>query len=173
MGHAVTDTKDNPLATAFDNARGWMEEQERLLTEQQRVAYEATKSRQALQRRQEQERLDAHRAQVEEQAKKKKLKTELALKPPVAVKDPNIEREIKNLLAAESRLEAMDRAHIEERVDALKKFEHERDRQDKRDNAKHSMDEAWARAVSNASRHEAARPHQKTHDNMRDHDRSD
>lgn len=125
----MNESPDKPLAAAFDDARGWVQEQERLLTERQRTVYDEMKNRQTLQRRQEQERLEAYRAQFEDHAKKKKLKTELALKPPVAVKDPNIERQIQNIQAAESRLESMDRAHAHERIEALKKFDQEREQQ--------------------------------------------
>jgi hypothetical protein len=107
-------------APAFEKAREWAREQERLLTEPQRLTFDALRNRQAKEREVKQQRLDRTRAELSERAKKQKPKPELALKLPVRVIDPQTRRLARLAIANEKRLERLDTRHQTEKTQALK-----------------------------------------------------
>jgi hypothetical protein len=114
------------LGPAFDKAREWEAQQETLLTETQRRAYEDLKKSQAKNLEQDKQRLDAFKKQLDEQEKSKKPKLDLALRPPVLTRDPFAGRVAGSVHAAERRHGQMAQRQETERTDLLKQFEKER-----------------------------------------------
>lgn len=157
---------EHRVGPAFEKAREWAADQERKLTDDQRRAYDALRKKQALERQQQQERLDAFRSQLEEQAKKRRLKAELVLNPPIKTADPYVRRQAQNIIAAEKRLEQLDHRHADERLKALREFEQQRERQ-KSKPAKELTD-SWKDALQKTARQEA----NKDRDLSRDFDKS-
>jgi hypothetical protein len=158
---------EHPIGPAFEKAREWTREQERLLTERQREVYDALKHRQAKEREIRQKWLDGVREQLREREKNQKPKPELALKPPVRVADPEIRRLARLAIANEKRLERLDARHQGEAVKILQKFEQERAKAIAND-----LNSAWLKAVSKAANHEADRSREKALDHAKDIDRS-
>lgn len=167
---AVIKQPEHPAGPAFDKARGWAEQQERSLTEQQSRVYEDLKKQQAIQKSQQQQRLDAFRAQLEEQAKKKKPLAELVLNPPVKTADPHIRSQTQNIMAAEKRLEQLDHSHANERTKLLQAFEQERERQQSR--PARELTASWRDALQKSAQQEADRGRDRSRDLTRDFDKS-
>lgn len=145
----------DPVGPAFEAAREWESEQERRLTDEQRRGYDGLKKKQARQRQQEQERLDAFKRELEEKAKRRSLKAELALNPPIRSADPHVRRLAQNAIAAEQRLEQLDRAHVAERIKTLRAYEQERERH--KSMPTKSLGGSWLDAVNKTVQQERAR----------------
>lgn len=158
---------EHRVGPAFEKAREWAREQERLLTERQRDVYNALRHRQAKERELKEKRLDGIRAELREREKNKKPKAELALKPPVRVIDPETRRLARTAISNEKRLERLEQRHQTEAVNALKKFEQERAKA--KDN---SLSSSWLKAVGKAATQEADRSHEKARDHSKNLDRS-
>jgi hypothetical protein len=148
---------EHPLGPAFEKAREWAREQERLLTRHQREAFAALRHRQAKEREIRQKWLDGARAQLREREKNQKAKAELALKPPMRVADPETRRLARLAIANEKRLERLDARHHAEAVKLLQKFEQER----AKENA-NNLGDAWLRAVNKSAAQEHDRSREKT-----------
>lgn len=144
---------EHALYPAFEKAREWAAEQERLLTEEQRQTFEAMKFRQGLERKRQHDRLEALRKQFDEKARKREPKPELALKPPVLVNDPYRRRQARYIMAGEKRLAALDMRHTNERTDALKKFEQER----AKSNQDKTLAGSWHKALQKTVQQEIGR----------------
>jgi hypothetical protein len=158
---------EHALKPAFEKAREWAREQEKLLTQRQRDVYDALKHRQAKEREIRQKWLDGVREQLREREKNQKPKPELALKPPVHVADPEIRRLARLAIANEKRLERLDARHHGETVKMLKQFEQERAKQIAND-----LGSAWLKAVGKAAEQEKDRSREKERDVGKDLDRS-
>jgi len=158
---------EHPLRPAFEKAREWAREQERQLTEQQRLVHDALRHRQAKELKSQKERLDRVRAELAEGDKRRKPKPELALKPPVRVADPQTRRLARLAIAHEKRLERLEQRHQTEAINALKKFEQERAKANDK-----SLSSSWLKAVSKAASHEADRSPEKARDQTKDIERS-
>lgn len=159
---------EHPVGPAFDKARGWEREQERLLTDAQRRVFDDIKQRQEQERRRQHERLQAVREQLSARARNRKPKARLALNPPVLVKDPYTVRQARFVVRGEKRLERLDRRHAEERIKTLKTFEQEREKQD----PKKDLSQSWKRALAKAAEQERAHDREKSHELKRDFDKS-
>lgn len=92
------------------------------------------------------------RSQLREKAKNRKPKGELKLNPPHLIADPYIRRQARFVIAAEKRLERLDRSHVEERNKTLKEFAKEREAQ-KTKPAK-EFTNAWKEALQRTMRDE-------------------
>lgn len=147
---------EHPLAPAFEKAREWAREQQRLLTERQREVFNALRHRQAKERELKEKRLDGIRAELREREKNKKPKAELALKPPVRVIDPETRRLARRAMAVEKRLERLDAGHQREATKVLQKFEQERTKE----NA-NNLGSSWLKAVGKAAAQENDRSREK------------
>ncbi|MFM9850232.1 MAG: hypothetical protein ACKVP3_24130 [Hyphomicrobiaceae bacterium] len=158
---------ENPLRPAFEKAREWAREQERLLNDRQRQVFEAMKHRQATEREIRQKWLDGARDALREREKSKKPKAELVLNPPVRVADPETRRLARLAIANEKRLERLDQRHESESIKMLKQFEQERAKE-----AGKSLSSSWLKAVSKATTHEADRAQEKEREKAKDFDRS-
>lgn len=156
---------EHPLGFAFEKAREWELEQQPKLTEKQKRLFAELVNSQALERRKAQERLDAFRTQLREWAKKRKPKPELALKPPIHVPDPNIRRQARAAIAAEKRLERLDRQHTATRIRTLQEFEGER--AGKPEKTAKSLANAWSEALKRTASQERDRDQAKDLDKSR------
>jgi len=141
---------EHPLGHAFEKARDWQADQERQLTDAQRHAFDDIKNRQALEKRRQQDRIDVVRTQLQEKAKARKPRGELNLNPPYLVADPYIRRQARFVIAAEKRLERLDRSHSDEQKKTLKEFEQER----KKEKAGKDFATAWKDALQRTARQE-------------------
>lgn len=150
----------HPLSLAFEKARQWAEQQERQLTDTQRVDFERLKERQAYARQGQQKRLDALRGYIQRQDNERKPKPQLALKPPVLVADPYRRRAAAKIVTAEKRLHEMDEQHKTERVAALKAFEQERERRERAPD----LSASWKSALMKAAEQEASRDQDRSRD---------
>lgn len=137
------------LAPAFEQARAWEAQQERLLTDAQRKIFDDLKQKQALKLKEDKERVDGFRKQLEERDRSKKPKAELALKPPILTRDPHAAREAQRLAAAERRNENLAARQAQEREDLLKTFEKARSGKDKT-----SLTDTWQQALAKTARQE-------------------
>ena len=158
---------ENPLRPAFEKAREWAREQEKLLSDRQRQVFEAMKHRQAKEREIRQKWLDGVREQLREREKNQKPKADLALRPPVRVDDPEVRRLARLAIANEKRLERLDTRHQGEAVKMLQKFEQERAKE-----IANNLGSAWLKAVGKAATQEKDRSQQKELDRTKDLDRS-
>jgi hypothetical protein len=156
----VAGPHEHPVGPAFDKAREWETDQARRLTNEQRRSYEDLKTKQDNQRRPRQERIDAYRRQLDEQAKNRKTKAELVHNPPVLVPDPYIRIRARLIIQGEKRLESLDRKHTAERIKLLKGFEKERE-QPAPDKSLTKPDmtltKSWQDALQKSGRNEADR----------------
>ncbi|MGE0022073.1 MAG: hypothetical protein AB7S70_00390 [Hyphomicrobium sp.] len=160
---------EHPLGPAFEEAREWEAQQQKLLTEQQRGVLDALKRRQHIERARQQERLEAVRKQLDERAKKRQPKPELALSPPVLVADPYIRRQARYIIAGEKRLTQLDRRHQEERFSALKSFEKARE-ETERAKSGQDLSASWKKALQKTAAQE--RDHDRARENNLDLDKS-
>lgn len=158
---------EHPVGPAFEKAREWAREQERLLTQRQREVFNALRHRQNKEREIKERRLDGIRAELRERDKNRKPKAELALKPPVRVIDPETRRLARRAMAAEKRLERLDGQHQRETTKVLQKFEQER----AKENA-NSLGNSWLKAVNKAAQHETDRSREQARDYTKEFDRS-
>lgn len=140
---------EHPLGYAFQKAREWEAAQELRLTAPQRETFTALKVEQTKRLEKERERLDAFKAQLAEREKNKRPKAELRFDPPIKTRDVYEGREARAALAAEKRIDTLQRNQEAERIDMLKTFERKRNAPD--------MTDAWAKAVGKASRDEQSR----------------
>ncbi len=154
---------EHPLGAAFEKAREWAAEQQRFMTDEQRDVFDALRHRQAIERERQHERLEAVRKQLDEQAKKRQPKPELALTPPVLVRDPYTRRQARYIIAGEKRLERLDRRHQEERFAALKSFEREREEAE-RSKSGQNLSASWREALRRTSDLEHDRQRDRTHE---------
>jgi len=154
---------EHPLAPAFEKAREWAAEQQRLMTDEQRQVFDALRHRQTIERERQQERLEAVRKQLDEKAKKRQPKPELSLSPPVRVADPYVRRQARYIIAGEKRLERLDRRHQEESFAALKSFEKEREEAE-RGKSGQNLSASWREALQRTIDRERDRHRDRTHE---------
>ena len=152
-GLAVDRPPKHPLQPAFQEARGWLDQQERLLTEAQRRVYDATIKRHAKERSHEAQKLSAMKDQLRQLAKDQKLEAELVLKPPVRIRPPFVRTLAHKIIKAEKSISELERTHHNERMTLLKDFEQQR----LKDNKKGSLASSWGQAVLKAAKQEAQR----------------
>lgn len=140
---------EHPLGPAFDKAREWEAQQETLLTEAQRRAFDDLKKSQAKKLEQDKQRLDAFKKQLDEQEKGKKPKLDLALRPPILTRDPFAGRVAGRVNSAERRHEQLEQRQAAERSELLKTFEKEREGKEKP-----SLSDAWKKALEKSAQQE-------------------
>lgn len=157
---------EHPLKPAFEKAREWAREQEKLLGTRQREVFEAMKHRQTKEREIRQKWLDGVRTQLREREKNQKPKAKLELNPPVRVADTETRRLARLAIANEKRLERLDTRHHTEAIKMLQKFEQERTKEKAND-----LGNAWRKALQKTATHEADRNRDKVHTLNKDRDR--
>lgn len=140
----------HPLRPAFDKARDWEAQQEKLLTDEQRRTYEDLKRKHTWKLEKDKERLDNFRKQLADRQKNQKPKPELALKPPVLTNDPYVRRQARYIINGDRRLELLKQRFDKERTDMLQKFEQEREKGDK----PKQLSKAWLDALSKTATQE-------------------
>ena len=144
----------HPLQPAFQEARGWLDQQERLLTEEQRRVYDAAMKRHAKEQTHDQQRLTSMKDQLRQLAKDQKLEAALVLKPPVRVRPPFVRTLAHKIIKAEKSISDLERTHRDERLRLLKRFEEQR----AKDNMKGTLASSWGQAVLKAAKQEIQRP---------------
>lgn len=154
---------EHPLAPAFDKAREWQAEQERQLTDPQRRAFDTLKEKQETARQRQKDGIDAVRKQLEERAKNRAPNARLNFNPPILIADPYTQRQARFVIAAEKRLEKLDRTHAEERTNTLKGFERQREHTPTK--PEQDKTAAWTKALLKTAEQERGKD--------RDRDRSD
>jgi hypothetical protein len=152
---------EHPLASAFERAREWEADQVRQLTDTQRRAFDTLKEKQQETWQRQKDGIDSVRRQLEERAKNRAPKARLNLNPPVLIADPYIRRQARFVIAAEKRLEKLDRRQAEERLKSLKTFESEREN---RPPVKDRASKSWAEALRKTATEEVDRSKDRSDD---------
>jgi hypothetical protein len=143
---------DHPVGQDFDKARDWMVQQERQLTKDQQRDYNKLKQSQKKERVELQQKRETFRRELEDRAKQKKAKAELAYNPPFKTADPHVRKLARDAIAADKKIEQLYRQHKDDRTAALEKFEQQREKQKEKTGQGH--DKTWLQAFEKATRQE-------------------
>jgi hypothetical protein len=104
------------LQPAFQEARGWLDQQEQLLTEEQRRIYDAAMKRHAKERSLEEQKLSAMKDQLRQFAKDQKLEAKLVFNPPLRIRPPFVRTLAHKIIKAEKSISDLERTHRDERI---------------------------------------------------------
>ena len=150
----MTKPPKHAVGPDFDKARDWMDQQEGLLTREQRHDYDKLKERQKKEQKAHQNKVNEYHKALEQKARHSRNIAELVYHPPKK-QTSDVNKLLYQTKQAEKNLADLRQKHMQQRITTLESFEKQRERsgqEQEKNQTQEQFKSSWIKTVEKVAR---------------------